>query len=40
MAATGLSVAAATERLRIEGLSSCVVACDNSPTSTTLSGNV
>lgn len=38
MAATGLSVAAAAERLKREGLDSCVVACDNSPTSTTLSG--
>ena len=38
MAATGLSAAAAAERLEKEGLSSCVVACDNSPTSTTLSG--
>ncbi len=38
MAATGLSAAAAAERLEREGLSSCVVACDNSPTSTTLSG--
>ncbi|EIE19938.1 hypothetical protein COCSUDRAFT_44339 [Coccomyxa subellipsoidea C-169] len=38
MAATGLSAAAAAERLKRECLSSCVVACDNSPTSTTLSG--
>lgn len=38
MAATGLSAAAAAERLKKEALDSCVVACDNSPTSTTLSG--
>lgn len=38
MVATGLSAAAAADRLERERLKSCVVACDNSPTSTTLSG--
>ncbi|KAK9916399.1 hypothetical protein WJX75_002178 [Coccomyxa subellipsoidea] len=38
MAATGLSAAAAVEWLERERLKSCVVACNNSPTSTTLSG--
>ena len=39
MAATGLSAPAAAERLEREALTSCVVACDNSPTSITLSGD-
>lgn len=38
MAACGLGAAAAEERLAEEGLAACVVACDNSPSSTTLSG--
>ena len=38
MASTGLSAAAANERLQAEGLKSCVVACDNGPSSTTLAG--
>lgn len=38
MAACGLGAAAAEERLAKEGLALCVVACDNSPSSTTLSG--
>ncbi len=38
MAATGLGAAAAADRLEREALTRCVVACDNSPTSTTLSG--
>ena len=38
MAATGLSAMEAEERLRQYGNSDCVLACDNSPVSTTLSG--
>ena len=38
MAATGLSAMEAEERLRHYGNGDCVLACDNSPVSTTLSG--
>lgn len=38
MAAVGLGAAEAEKRLAAAGAAGCVVACDNSPTSTTLSG--
>ena len=38
MAAVGLGAADADARLRKHGKPGCVVACDNSPSSTTLSG--
>ena len=38
MAAVGLGVADAEKRLERAGAANCVVACDNSPISTTLSG--